>query len=85
MKEKLETTLYGVSILGIVAFIVYTGFGLYDYGKVESKPVEQKSEKLWRMTEVGGCWYVVSAGNPEAITHAGNCPNHDTTRKELQK
>ena len=35
----------------------------------------------WRKMEVDGCIYIVNVLGPEAIVHAGSCPNHDTTNK----
>jgi hypothetical protein len=38
-------------------------------------------DNMWRKMQVDGCTYIVSTLHPEAIAHAGNCPNHDSTTK----
>jgi hypothetical protein len=44
-----------------------------------------EAEYWWRAKKINGCTYIVPVYGHTAITHAGNCDNHDTTRKDTQE
>lgn len=39
----------------------------------------------WKAERINGCMYIVPDIGHDAITHAGNCDNHDTTSKDTQE
>ena len=47
--------------------------------------VGDKESYWWRAEKINGCTYIVPVQGYNAITHAGNCDNHDTTIKDAQE
>ena len=84
MTRKTQRIVYGLFVLGIcIAFSAAMSFATWGCAP---RPTEEKVEdNFWRTTTINGCLYVVPYVGTNSITHAGNCPNHDTTRKELKK
>jgi hypothetical protein len=92
MTRKTQRIVYGLFVLGIcIAFSAAMSFATWGCAPTPTednpstevkKPVE---DYYWRTTTINGCLYIVPYVGTNAITHAGNCPNHDTTHKELQK
>jgi hypothetical protein len=50
-----------------------------------TEPVGDKESYWWRAEKINGCTYIVPVTGYNAITHAGNCDNHDTTSKDTQE
>ena len=83
---KNQKIVYGLFVLGIcVLFSAAMSFATWGCAPTPTEEKERVEDTFWRTTTVNGCMYVVSVYGYDAITHAGNCPNHDTTRKELKK
>jgi hypothetical protein len=84
MTRKTQQIVYGLFVLGIcVLFSAVMSFATWG---CQPTPTEEKvDDTFWRTTTINGCIYIVPYVGTNAITHAGNCPNHDTTHKELQK
>ena len=51
----------------------------------DTEPVGDKEAYWWRAKRVNGCVYIVPVYGYDAITHAGNCDNHDTTKKDTNE
>ena len=84
MTRKTQQIVYGLFVLGIcVLFSAVMSFATW--GCAPTPTEEKVDDTFWRTTTINGCLYVVPYVGTNAITHAGNCPNHDTTRKELKK
>jgi hypothetical protein len=85
MTRKTQQIVYGLFVLGLLLTISITTWGCgttstKQNGSTEvNKPVD---DYYWRTTTINGCLYVVPYIGKDAITHAGNCPNHDTTKKD---
>jgi hypothetical protein len=81
---KTQQIVYGLFVLGIcVLFSAVMSFATWG---CQPTPTEGKvDDTFWRTTTINGCLYIVPYVGTNAITHAGNCPNHDTTKKELKK
>ena len=52
---------------------------------VGDEPVGNREPYWWRAEKINGCTYIVPVQGYNAITHAGNCDNHDTTSKDAQE
>ena len=84
MTRKTQRIVYGLFVFGIcVLFSAAMSFATW--GCAPTPTEEKVDDTFWRTTTINGCLYVVPYVGTNAITHAGNCPNHDTTRKELKK
>jgi hypothetical protein len=87
---KTQQILYGLFVLGIcVLFSAVMSFATWGCAPTPTEQNGSTEEKVddtfWRTTTINGCLYVVPYVGTNAITHAGNCSNHDTTDKDLQK
>jgi hypothetical protein len=81
MTRKTQQIVYGLFVLGIcVLFSAVMSFATW--GCAPTPTEEKVDDTFWRTTTINGCLYVVPYVGTNAITHAGNCPNHDTTRKD---
>ena len=81
---KTQQIVYGLFVLGIcVLFSAVMSFATW--GCAPTPTEEKVDDTFWRTTTINGCLYVVPYVGTNAITHAGNCSNHDTTDKDLQK
>ena len=81
MTRKTQQIVYGLFVLGIcVLFSAVMSFATW--GCAPTPTEEKVDDTFWRTTTINGCLYIVPYVGTNAITHAGNCPNHDTTRKD---
>jgi hypothetical protein len=81
MKNKTQKIVYGLFVFGIcVLFSAAMSFATW--GCAPTPTEEKVDDTFWRTTTINGCLYIVPYVGTNAITHAGNCPNHDTTRKD---
>ena len=87
---KTQRIVYGLFVLGIcIAFSAVMSFATWGCAPTPTEKNGSTEGKVddtfWRTTTINGCLYIVPYVGTNAITHAGNCPNHDTTDKDLQK
>jgi hypothetical protein len=81
MTRKTQKIVYGLFVFGIcVLFSAAMSFATW--GCAPTPTEEKVDDTFWRTTTINGCLYIVPYVGTNAITHAGNCPNHDTTRKD---
>jgi hypothetical protein len=81
MTRKTQRIVYGLFVFGIcVLFSAAMSFATW--GCAPTPTEEKVDDTFWRTTTINGCMYVVPAYGYASITHAGNCPNHDTTTKD---
>jgi len=92
MTRKTQRIVYGLYVFGMC--VLFSAAMLIAIWGCQPTPTEQNSTEQngstkgkvddvwWRTTMINGCMYVVPVYGYDAITHAGNCPNHDTTSKE---
>lgn len=86
MTRKTQKIVYGLFVFGIcVIFSAAMSFATWGCAPTPTEGKERVDDTFWRTTTINGCLYVVPYVGTNAITHAGNCPNHDTTKKELKK
>jgi hypothetical protein len=67
--------------LGLFSVCLLTACAEHNNVKQNASGNNSVLDNMWRKMEVDGCTYIVSTLHPEAITHAGNCPNHDDMAK----
>ena len=84
---KTQQIVYGLFVLGIcVLFSAVMSFATWGCAPTPTEDNPSTEEKVddtfWRTTTINGCLYIVPYVGTNAITHAGNCPNHDTTTKD---
>jgi hypothetical protein len=87
MTRKTQQIVYGLFVLGIcVLFSAVMSFATWGCAPTPTEDNPSTEEKVddtfWRTTTINGCLYIVPYVGTNAITHAGNCPNHDTTKKD---
>jgi hypothetical protein len=87
MTRKTQKIVYGLFVFGIcIAFSAAMSFGTWGCQPTSTEQNGSTEGKVddvfWRTTIVNGCMYIVPVYGYDAITHAGNCPNHDTTKKD---
>lgn len=83
MTRKTQKIVYGLFVLGLSLAISITTQGCKPTPTEQNGSTEEKvDDTFWRTTRINGCLYVVPYVDTKAITHAGNCPNHDTTKKD---
>jgi hypothetical protein len=81
MTRKTQKIVYGLFVFGIcVLFSAAMSFATW--GCAPTPTEEKVDDTFWRTTTINGCLYIVPYVGTNAITHAGNCPNHDTTKKD---
>jgi hypothetical protein len=84
MTRKTQRIVYGLFVFGICV-IFSAAMSFATWGCAPTPTEEKVDDTFWRTTTINGCLYIVPYVGTNAITHAGNCPNHDTTHKDLQK
>jgi hypothetical protein len=67
--------------LGLFFVCLLTACAEHTNVKQNASGTNSVLDNMWRKMRVDGCTYIVSTLHPEAIVHAGNCPNHDSTTK----
>jgi len=83
MTRKTQQIVYGLFVLGLSLAISITTWGCQPTPTEQNGSTEGKvDDAFWRTTTINGCLYIVPYVDTKAITHAGNCPNHDTTKKD---
>ena len=83
MTRKTQQIVYGLFVLGIcVLFSAVMSFATWGCPPTPTEVKKPVEDYYWRTTRINGCLYIVPYVGTDAITHAGNCPNHDTTRKD---